>query len=299
MRDVAAEAYLNPTAVKDNLISTADSTSDPRRWPKADQYPKFDGKLSSDLNQWLYKVDMLQRSYRMPGEEVVNHLQDMLTGTAASGFLSLYRAHRECEWNEWKVVLLEHFGSPARRRVWLKKKEQWYFPDSVSDQRPAEQGTIWISEFVNLCLAVDPLMRLEPFKEIVYDRIPSAFAAILKSWERSDEALDTTTFISYFSEASNDYRSTHGSSSSTSRPNTTFTSNYRRPRYDSRTRASDPPDDHPKDKSQNSGRTRDDGRPIGDFKDRGGSFRPRPRDRDRDTSAAISKPERKPVDPFY
>ena len=96
-------------------------------YPKANEYPTFDGSINSDHHEWVDKMDNFIIACNIPDGEVISHFPTILKDVANSWYQNAFPNLHGQNWGQWKGHILAQFDSPAWRSNMRQKYEKFYF----------------------------------------------------------------------------------------------------------------------------------------------------------------------------
>ena len=122
--------------------------------PKPNDFPKYDGRVSSNLEKFITTVDNMQRHGHLPDAVILKNLHHMLTETAHTWYSISSSTVDDC-WVAWKQAIFDRFHNFERQSYLMKRLTTLRFPECVSASE-SEPAAWWLNELLQVYLALHP-----------------------------------------------------------------------------------------------------------------------------------------------
>ncbi|RNA36661.1 hypothetical protein BpHYR1_015446, partial [Brachionus plicatilis] len=142
----------------DVLTEIEDERENGRRYPVSSAQPIFEGKLSEDVESWLFSLDINLRNANIPKSEKIFYAGSYCKGNAQQVYKAILKANPKITWTEFKQEFLKRFKNKNIDDIVIKKLVRMKQNGSIQD---------YINQFqlsLNQTSDIDEKMKIRLFK---------------------------------------------------------------------------------------------------------------------------------------
>jgi hypothetical protein len=166
-------------------------------YPKRDDYPSYDGNVTSNHYLFVREVTLLRDQSHIPDDEILRMLPHIIHG-AARKWWSLTISHENyTTWNQWAAALIARFDKAGWRRHINEQIHRSRFTNDNLDDPAA-----WANNYIDLLESRNPAITFDDIKSTFPLALPNELASALDTEvriaERSGNSFSLPQYLATF-----------------------------------------------------------------------------------------------------